>query len=85
MRKSERRSDGDGSATSAASDGDDNRRLMVCATVNGDGLADIIVGMGIGGGPEVRVFNGDNLSLIRDFLAYDPLALPLVPVFGDIS
>ena len=39
VRKSERRSDGDCGAASAECDGVDNRRLMVCTTVNGDRLA----------------------------------------------
>ena len=38
VRKSERRGDGDSSATPAARCGDDNRRLMVRATIDADGL-----------------------------------------------
>jgi hypothetical protein len=46
--------------------------------VNGDGVADIIVAAGIGGGPRVRVIDGKTLfttgavSVIRDFFAYEP-------------
>jgi hypothetical protein len=37
---------------------------------NGDGLLDIIAGAGAGGGPEVRIFNGNGLTVIRSFFAY---------------
>ena len=45
---------------------------VAAGDVNGDGIADIIVGAGEGGGPEVKVFNGANLNLLADFFAYDP-------------
>ena len=38
---------------------------------NGDGILDIIAGAGAGGGPEVRIFDGTNLSIARAFFAYD--------------
>jgi hypothetical protein len=38
--------------------------------VNGDGILDIIAGAGPGGGPEVRIFNGDGLTVLRSFYAY---------------
>jgi hypothetical protein len=41
--------------------------------LNGDGRADIIVGAGAGGGPEVKAFSGANGSLLADFYAYSPL------------
>jgi len=39
--------------------------------VNGDGIADLVVGAGPGGGPRVGVFNGLDGSLIADFFGYD--------------
>jgi hypothetical protein len=38
--------------------------------VNGDGVPDIIVAAGPGGGPHVKVFDGRNLQLITEFFAY---------------
>ncbi|MDX2131861.1 MAG: hypothetical protein SFY69_07405 [Planctomycetota bacterium] len=40
--------------------------------VNGDGAADVIVGAGAGGGPRVRVFDGQTLGVLDSFFAYDP-------------
>jgi len=39
---------------------------------NNDGILDIIVGADAGGGPEVRIFNGANLQVLKAFYAYDP-------------
>src|SRR5262249_19546351 len=39
--------------------------------VDGDGVADIIVGEGQAGS-EVKVFNGTNTGIFRDFFAYGP-------------
>jgi len=39
--------------------------------VNGDGFIDIIAGAGAGGGPEVRIFDGKTLNVLRSFYAYD--------------
>lgn len=40
--------------------------------VNGDGVADIVAGAGVGGGPRVRVYDGKTGNTLRDFFAYDP-------------
>ena len=37
---------------------------------NGDGILDIIASAGPGGGPEVRIFDGANLNVLRSFFAY---------------
>lgn len=39
--------------------------------VSGDGVADIVTGAGAGGGSHVRVFDGNTLAPIAEFLAYD--------------
>ncbi len=38
--------------------------------MNGDGKAEIVVGAGSGGGPQVRIFNSDG-KLLQQFFAYD--------------
>ena len=47
--------------------------------VNGDGLADLIVSAGAGGGPRIAVYNGASIragqtptELVNDFYAFDP-------------
>jgi hypothetical protein len=47
--------------------------FVAAKDLNGDGHADIIVGAGAGGGPEVKAFSGANGSLLADFDAYSPL------------
>ena len=39
--------------------------------VNGDGVADVIVGAGYGGGPHVQVFDGVTFQPIANFFAYE--------------
>ncbi len=44
---------------------------VAAADVTGDGKADIVTGAGPGGGPHVKVFNGQSLQEVRSFFAYD--------------
>ena len=39
--------------------------------VNGDSVPDIVTGTGFGGGPHVRAFSGDDLSILADEFAFD--------------
>src|SRR5205807_2103282 len=46
--------------------------FVAAADLNGDGHADVIVGAGAGGGPQVNAYSGANLSqLLLSFFAYD--------------
>jgi hypothetical protein len=65
---------------------------VAAGDTTGDGLAEIITGAGIGGGPHVRVFNGVTGVGIASFFAFDPglrdgvnVALLRGPVFGTSS
>ena len=45
---------------------------VAAGDLDGDGVAEIVVGADSGGGPRVRVFRGADLSLTADFMAYEP-------------
>ncbi len=45
---------------------------VAAADFTGDGRADIVVGAGRGGGPQVKVFDGATMTMLRAFFAFDP-------------
>ena len=45
---------------------------LASADIDGDLYADIMVGAGPGGGPRIKVFSGKNLTVLRDFFAFEP-------------
>ncbi len=47
------------------------RRLRRGGDVTGDGMPDIVVGAGAGGGPHVKAFDGVTGAVVRSFFAYD--------------
>src|SRR5262245_15940974 len=40
--------------------------------VTGDGIDDIVIATGPGGGPELKVYDGATGNVVRDFFAYEP-------------
>lgn len=57
-------------------------RVGVISDIDGDGLADIVVAPGAGRGPNVRIYSGGGLNLIRETGAFDPSFLGGVFVGG---
>ncbi|MBX9581339.1 MAG: FG-GAP-like repeat-containing protein [Gemmataceae bacterium] len=45
--------------------------LVAAGDVDGDGRDDVITGTGVGGGPRVLAFDGDDGRTLRNFFAYD--------------
>jgi hypothetical protein len=45
---------------------------VVARDVTGDGIAELITGAAVGGGPHVQVFDGVNHGLLTEFMAFDP-------------
>lgn len=45
---------------------------VAAADTNGDGLAEVVVGAGAGGGPHVKVLDGRTGQPLRSFFAFDP-------------
>ena len=44
--------------------------FVAIADFNSDGIMDIVVGAGSGGGPHVNIFDGLTLNVLRSFFAY---------------
>ena len=59
---------------------------VAAADVNGDGFADIITGVGPGGGPHVQAFSLSNGALVNlaSFYAYDPLWCDVNPFVNPV-
>ncbi|MGL6076337.1 MAG: choice-of-anchor M domain-containing protein [Fimbriiglobus sp.] len=45
---------------------------VAAGDINADGITDLVVGAGPGGGPAVAVFDGKNFADVRRFFAYSP-------------
>jgi hypothetical protein len=60
--------------------------FVAIGDVDGDGIGDIITGVGAGGGPHVQVFRGGDFANIRSFFAYNPMFQAGVMVAaGDVN
>jgi predicted component of type VI protein secretion system len=44
--------------------------FVTIADFNSDGIMDIVVGAGSGGGPHIKIFDGSTLNVLRSFFAY---------------
>jgi serralysin len=53
--------------------------FVAVGDVNGDGFADVLTGMGVGGSPRLKVFDGASSNQLRDFYAFPPVGAPLLP------
>src|SRR5205085_2424535 len=47
--------------------------VVAAADVNGDGVDEVIVGAGPGGGPQISIYDVQTGQLLRTFFAFDPL------------
>ena len=45
---------------------------MSARDMNDDGRADIVTGTGVGGGPNLRVFNGNGYGILTSAFVFDP-------------
>lgn len=59
-------------AQAPAFDGFGGPATIATGDVNGDGVPDVAIAAGDGGGPRIRVMNGRTGALFVDFFAYDP-------------